>query len=695
MAQGRYREAGALLVGERRFEEAGNHYLFELPELLTPVSQLDDVALRAALNAAVCYERCGHLDRAAALFANLGKTRRAVDLLKRAGRRDDATLVQRGRPFPGAPWPPGKLSRQLPQERPSRGDRVETADDLWRAGRRPEALELLLEARPDEPDHFEAAPRVVRLSWDLDLWDARIAAVVLPWMRATDRQVDVPALYTLGRLHERRAEPDRAMEAYRAVTALAPDFEDVQDRLHALVVAAPTVAKQDWLAASESDDQDLGAVGHPEPTVGRADQLPSHEEWLSAPSSDELPRPDPGVAPFDGPSTAPDLSILESEEQGLPTLPSLSDLPSAPSLQSLPALQGLVPEPIAPEPAPKPAPARPRMARPVRGSSPGALGQADADASTAEAEISSGSWELRSDEEEAELARQLSQKSAEIGLGAVKLGVVINGRYRIDGPLGEGGFAIVFRAMDLALQEPVAIKLFTRAGQDETAVARLKQEIRIARRLAHPNIVDTYAFGTWGRAYFITMELMRGQDLREWTRSCGGVLPLPAAVHLMAQALDGLDHAHRKGVVHRDVKPQNLFVVDRGRTLKVMDFGIARAAESARLTRTGRIVGTPAYISPERLKRGFKDLSPAADLYSIGVVIYRTLTGMLPFDEPDVALLFREIMQKQPLPPSAVKPELPAAVDEVVMKLLEKDPADRYASCDEVKRALIRASVEG
>ena len=442
-------------MGQRRFEEAGNHYLVELPDELTPVSQLDPVAQRAALNAAVCFERCGRVDRAAALFANLGKLRRAMDLLKGAGRRDDAALVQRGRSFPGAPWPPGALSRRLPEETSASDQRVEIADDLWRA------------------------------------------------------------------------------------------------------------------------------------------PLPTAEQ------------------------------------------------------------------------------------------------------STADSEMSSGSWELRSDAEEEDLARQLAQRSAEIGLDPVKVGAVINGRFRIEGPIGEGGFAIVFRGLDLALQEPVAIKLFSHSRRDETAVARMKEEVRIARRLAHPNIVDTYAFGTWGHACYITMELMRGQDLRAWTGRCGGTLPLPLAIPLLIQAFDGLEHAHRKGIVHRDVKPQNLFVVDRGRTLKVMDFGIARAAASARLTRTGRIVGTPAYISPERLKRGFRDLSPAADLYSMGVVLYRTLTGLLPFDEPDVALLFREIMQKVPLPPSAVKPGLPGAMDEIVMKLLEKDPADRYQSCGEVKRALIRVGVEG
>ncbi len=663
VSEGRYREAGDLLVGLRRFEEAGDHYLCELPDEPTPVSQLDPVAQRATLNAAVCYERCGHVDRAAALFAALGKRTRASDLLKRAGRREDAALVQRGLGFPGAPWPPGKVSRRLPQAQQPEDERVAIADDLWRAGRKPEALELLLRVRPDDPDHFDAAPRVVRLAWDLDRWDEPIAALVLPWLERTDREVDVPAVYTLARLLERRGELGLAAEAYRVVLGMARDFEDAADRLGALQVEPPSAEDERWLAAAEP----TGYAARQSTDGGR---LPSHEEWLSAPSSDELPAPS-------APDSDSDLALLslgelDSEEEELPDLPSLSELPAAPHPEALPPLEGVVE-------APRAAPAR-RLKT--------------SEMSTAEAEESSGSWELRNDEEEKNLARQLAQRSAEIGLGAVEVGAVINGRYRIEGPIGEGGFAIVFRGLDLALEEPVAIKLFTRSSKDETAVARMKEEIRIARRLAHPNIVDTYAFGVWGRAYFITMELMRGKDLREWTQDCGGILPLPVAALLLTQGFDGLGHAHAKGVVHRDVKPQNLFVVNRGRTLKVMDFGIARAAESARLTRTGRIVGTPAYISPERLKRGFRDLSPAADLYSMGVVLYRTLTGMLPFDEPDVGLLFREIMQKDPLPPSAVNPELPSAVDDLVMKLLAKDPKERHGSCEEVKRELLRASVQ-
>jgi eukaryotic-like serine/threonine-protein kinase len=670
-------------VGERRFEEAGNHYLYELPDVLTPVSQLGPGTRRAALSAAVCYERCGHIDRAASLFANLGEHRRAAELLKRSGRRDDARLVQRGRPFPGALWPLGSLSRRLPEEQGVTEQRVEIADDLWRAGRRPEALKLLLEIDADAAEHVEAAPRVVRLAWDLDRWDAEIAATVLPWLERTRREQDAPALYTLARHLERRDLRELAIDAYRAVLRLAPDFEDTAQRLQTL---APESARADeaWLSTAGPSVSDEPWLSAAEPRSTGNDLLLSHEEWLAAPDSDEQPAPPvappppppPDGSPVESWAVLPAVSSLppgKGELGRLPDLPSLSDLPAAPAPEALPPQRGKVapPEPV----------------------STGTAGVCSSEEPTAEIEISSDSWELRSDEEEADLARKLSQRSAEIGLGVVEVGAVINGRYRIEGPIGEGGFAIVFRGMDLALEEPVAIKLFTRTDKDKNAVARLKEEIRIARRLAHPNIVDTYEFGTWGRAYYITMELMYGQDLREWTATCGGTLPLPRAVHLIAQGFDGLDHAHRKGIVHRDVKPQNLFVVDRGRTLKVMDFGIARAAESARLTRTGRIVGTPAYISPERLKRGFRDLSPAADLYSMGVVLYRTLTGMLPFDEPDVALLFREIMQADPIPPSQVKPGLPAAIDEIVMKLMAKDPNERYASCDEVKRALIRASV--
>lgn len=303
----------------------------------------------------------------------------------------------------------------------------------------------------------------------------------------------------------------------------------------------------------------------------------------------------------------------------------------------------------------------------------------------------SGSFRRRTAEQDRELSRDLETRSQELGLGPLRPGMLIGDRFRLEGPIGEGGFAVVFRAMDLELEEEVAIKLFKEDTKEPNALVRFKQEMRFARRISHPNVVSTFEFGVHKGAYFITMELMGGTDLEVFTRHMGGRLTPGLALKLMIQGFDGLQAAHDQGVVHRDIKPRNLFVLEGGQVMKVMDFGIAQTAQGAAdLTRTGRVVGTPCYIAPERLRRGIKNLTAASDLYSMGVVLYRVLTGALPFDDRDVASLFHRVLNKKPRLPSSAAHWLSRDLDEVVMKLLEKRPEDRYESCRQVRSALSR-----
>ncbi|MCP4869825.1 MAG: serine/threonine protein kinase [Proteobacteria bacterium] len=273
----------------------------------------------------------------------------------------------------------------------------------------------------------------------------------------------------------------------------------------------------------------------------------------------------------------------------------------------------------------------------------------------------------------------------------MQVGDVIAKRYRVAGEIGAGGMAVVYRVTDLELEEDVALKLFGRSPEDETSVARFKQEMRIARRLSHPHIVRTYEFGAWRRAYFLTMELLEGKDLDQMIEDAGGKLPVGQAMRLFAQAFDGLGAAHKLGVIHRDVKPANMFVVDGGKTLKVMDFGIAKLADATSgHTATGAVVGTPAFISPERL-RGIDDGGPAGDLYAMGVLMYQALTGVLPFGGTDVAQLFLQILEKTPMAPSRLDPDLSSKIDQIVMRLIAKNPGERYASCAEARKAMIAA----
>jgi serine/threonine-protein kinase len=168
-------------------------------------------------------------------------------------------------------------------------------------------------------------------------------------------------------------------------------------------------------------------------------------------------------------------------------------------------------------------------------------------------------------------------------------------------------------------------------------------------------------------------------------------LPIGLAVRLFRQGLEGLGAAHAEGIVHRDVKPANMFVLRGAKDLKLMDFGIAKAADATSgHTATGSVVGTPAFIAPERL-RGKTEFGAAGDLYAMGVVMYRALTGVLPFVGSDVASLFMQVLEKEPAPPSSLNPDLSRAVDRVIMRLMAKDPRDRYGSCGEARGALDEA----
>ena len=275
---------------------------------------------------------------------------------------------------------------------------------------------------------------------------------------------------------------------------------------------------------------------------------------------------------------------------------------------------------------------------------------------------------------------------------SIKAGDLIAGRYTVDRLLGRGGMGVVLRVTDTMLEEDVAMKIIAKPDGTDRDVARFKEEMKICRRLVHPSIVRVFEFGAWRGNHFLTMELLDGHDLERMIARAGGPLDPLVVLPLMIQACDGLAAAHKQGVIHRDIKPPNLFVIDEGKTLKVMDFGIAKAGAERdhSLTATGTLVGSPYYIAPERL-RGDEDVGPASDLYSLGVVLYQALTGNLPFRGPELPALFNQHLNVIPDTPASRNPRLPESLSEVIMKLLEKRPEDRYPSCRALRRALEEA----
>jgi eukaryotic-like serine/threonine-protein kinase len=268
----------------------------------------------------------------------------------------------------------------------------------------------------------------------------------------------------------------------------------------------------------------------------------------------------------------------------------------------------------------------------------------------------------------------------------VEPNTIVDGRYKVISRVGSGGMAEVYLAEDQLLGRQVAVKLLHRHfAEDQEFVERFRREASSAAGLSHQNIVGIFDRGEWEGTYYIAMEYVPGRSLKTIVREQGALDPA-LAIDIVVQILRGARYAHRRGVIHRDLKPHNVILDEEGRA-RVTDFGIARAGASD-MTLTGSIMGTAQYLSPEQAQG--HTVTGAADLYSIGVILYELLTGSVPFDgETAVAIAYQQV-SAQPRPPSEVNPALPPGLDAVVLRALAKDPAQRYADADEFIAALQR-----
>jgi beta-lactam-binding protein with PASTA domain/predicted Ser/Thr protein kinase len=261
---------------------------------------------------------------------------------------------------------------------------------------------------------------------------------------------------------------------------------------------------------------------------------------------------------------------------------------------------------------------------------------------------------------------------------------IIDGRYRVIERLGSGGMADVYCAEDEQLGRRVALKLLYRhLAENVSFVERFRREASSAAGLQHPNIVSIFDRGEWDGTYYIAMELIEGRTLKDVIRERGPAPP-DAAVDIVLQILQAARFAHQRGVVHRDIKPHNVLIDEEGR-VKVADFGIARAGASD-MTETGSVMGTAQYLSPEQAQG--KPVDARSDLYSIGIVLYELLTGSVPFDAESPVTVALKQVSEPPVPPRERNPAVPPALNAVVLRALEKDPARRYATADEFIEAL-------
>src|SRR5713101_608853 len=269
--------------------------------------------------------------------------------------------------------------------------------------------------------------------------------------------------------------------------------------------------------------------------------------------------------------------------------------------------------------------------------------------------------------------------------GQLKPGSVLAERYEILQLLGQGGMGAVYKARDNELDRIVALKLIrSELAKNPEVLRRFKQELILARQVTHKNVIRIFDLGQSDGIKFITMDFVEGQDLRSLLLEKGKLAPEQAA-RIMLQICRALEAAHAEGVIHRDLKPQNIMLDASGRVY-VMDFGIARSAYLPGMTQTGALIGTPEYMSPEQ-GRGEK-LTERSDIFSLGIIFYELLTGKSPYySDTPLATLWKR-MQEKATPPVVVDPTLPQALSGIVVKALEIEPEERFASAREMAQQL-------
>jgi serine/threonine-protein kinase len=278
-----------------------------------------------------------------------------------------------------------------------------------------------------------------------------------------------------------------------------------------------------------------------------------------------------------------------------------------------------------------------------------------------------------------------------VALQDPRLGSTIAGRYVVEHVLGEGGMATVYAAHHTLVDRRCAIKIMNpMLSRDTTVRERFRREAKSAQKLAHPNVIEIFDQGeTEDGTSYIVMEHLIGSSLAEVILE--GKIPVPRAVGLMIQIARGIARAHDLDVIHRDLKPENIFVVRHekggGDLIKLLDFGIARSLHDTRLTGQGELFGTPQYMAPERITS--TDVGPSADLYALGIIFFEMVTGVLPFESPDIASFFVKHLKEIPRPPRELNPLVPVELEDLILRLLAKEPIGRPVDAHRVHQDLV------
>lgn len=715
-------EAAAALAHKARYGEAGRVLVSRLPKPPEQAGLLGGEERKIARMAASYLARAADVDAAVTLFIALGENAHAIELLERSGRVAEAQELREGggvrRGEAGATrsaTPAGaqggreralaleragklELAAQIYVQQKLHGDagRVlaalgqlaqaaemfekgtmayEAAACYLRAGDTERGLSQLLRVPKSDPRYRKAAMHAIhlagaagRLSFQVEHF---LGGFILPGPESADER---QSFRELAELYLREGMFENARDATRRILARFPDDVEAKAKLQEIEVRGTKGSD----VYRRIGDEDSAFAGERILAGG-----PTHMELL------------PGLPALPEPPPLPGSLAAHSGEDLTGPVPHAARATHETSYLS--ARRGAV----APESrrAPVLRQSEHRTGPAQRTQHGGAAGFAiippltapalDAPASApppAEATSSPANRTVMLEPQPSATERPLGGEPA----ATFEVGGIVDGRYRLEAQLGVGGSAVVFRAFDQELDERIALKVFLAEIPDPElqaqSLARFKQELKLNRQLLHPNILRLYDIGMSRGRRYISMELLVGRGLDEILS--GPPLPIGRAAAYLVQTCRALQAAHERNVIHRDIKPQNIFVTDDD-VVKVMDFGIAKQTGTGNLTKAGMMAGTPHYMSPEQIN-DFSSVGPSADLYSLGVVAYHMLTGSLPFDHDELMPLLMMHVSQRPRPPRELRPELPEELDQLVMRLLEKKPAQRIGSALELARALQR-----
>jgi tetratricopeptide (TPR) repeat protein len=594
------------------------------------------------LKAAICFSRAGDVAQAVQIFLEVGERRRAVELLASVGDSVNASRIEADRT--GHVQLAGYASPKA-----IRADEVlETARRLESAGKHEAAMETYAQHK-----QWADAARLACALGKIERAAGYYAEAAMPfeaaecYLQCRNRERALASLWLVTPTHPRYRRA--CLEAIRICADRSQLSFDLEHLVTPFVNTDPASDEEiDAFYALallfESNQSFELAAGCYRRILARRPGYRDVEARLGATVAE------------DRGASAKDFERIVEEEQVFrdavrrhvtpvvsPAWPPEPDM--SPDLPDLPGLPGL---PDLPDLPPLPQPARgPQAATPTR-----------------HVDIS-------------------GMPMAEGGL--LREGVVIGERYRLEKKIGQGGMGAVFKAFDLDLGETIAIKFLAAGLVDNEVLGRFKQEVSLSRQFTHPNVIRMYDLGGFGDNKYITMELLEGEDLGAVLKR--GPIPFDQAIALLIHACNALQIVHDHGVVHRDVKPDNFFLCKNG-VLKVMDFGIAkRQSASKGLTRAGMMAGTPQYIAPEQAS-DFGNVTHLADIYALGCIAYRMLTGQVPFDADDVMRILLAHMSQAPAPPRTLNPAIPVDLETIVLQLLAKRPEDRVQSCRELSALL-------